>query len=79
MGAGIRNEFEIGDKVVISAGGGWEKDFTGLIDSVPSSVETRQGEDYMYWVSFDEEQNDTDGDGPYFKAEILSRYIQHAK
>ena len=79
LGSGIRNKFDVGDRVLVSSGGGWEKDFIGTITDGPNSVETRQGEDYMYWVSFEEDQKDIDGDGPYYKAEILSRYLKHAK
>ena len=49
----IRRKFRINEKVIVSSEGGWKNDFTGTITDGPESVETRQGEDYYYWVDFD--------------------------
>jgi hypothetical protein len=36
-----------------------------LIDDATMAVPTVQGLEYQSWVTFDEPQNDSDGDGPY--------------
>ena len=71
----IRQEFASGEKVTVSGAGGWKRDAHGVIVGGPEAVTTRQGEDYFYWVEFDEPERDLDGDGPYYKAQVLSQYI----
>jgi hypothetical protein len=75
----MRQAFAIGTQVLVSAvGGGWRNDFRGTISSTLETVQTVQGEDYFYWVQFDAPQHDLSNDGPYYKAQILSRYLTNA-
>jgi hypothetical protein len=37
---------------------------------------TLQGPELQYWVAFDEPQLDADGDGPYFRSQVLARYVE---
>ena len=76
MSQELRKSFRIGDRVKVSLAGGWRKDFFGEIICGPESVQTLQGEDYFYWVDFDAPQHDLSEDGPYVKAQILSRYLE---
>ena len=39
-------------------------------------VETMRGSERSYWITFDEPQRDTDGDGPYESSQVLERYLQ---
>ncbi|MEI8412086.1 MULTISPECIES: hypothetical protein [unclassified Kribbella] len=39
-------------------------------------VATRRGLERTWWVEFDEPQHDADGDGPYYKSQVLERYLQ---
>jgi hypothetical protein len=60
--------------------GPWRQEFSGTIDAMaaPEPVRhalAREGE-FMYWVRFDESQYDSSGDGPYYKAQIFSRYLR---
>ena len=67
--------FALGTRVFVSATcGGWRNDSRGSIISAPESVQTVQGEDYFYWVQFDVPQHDL-SDGPYSKAQVLSRCL----
>ncbi|KJV07417.1 hypothetical protein [Methylocucumis oryzae] len=73
----MRQIFAIGAKVVISGScGGWRDDSKGVIISAAESVPTVKGEDYFYWVQFDTPQHDLSDDGPYYKAQILSRCLK---
>lgn len=74
---GMRKHFESGERVSVSAKGGWSSDFHGVISGGPDSVNTRQGEDFFYWVRFDTPQHDLSEDGPYEEAHILSRYLTY--
>ncbi len=65
----------MGDRVKVSAEGGWRKDFLGVIGSEPKPEQTLQGLDLIYLVSFDTPQHDLSEDGPYVAAEILSCYL----
>lgn len=67
--------FAAGARVSVSAICGWRNDSTGVIVGEPESVATIQGEDYYYWVQFDTPQHDLSNDGPYYKAQILSRCL----
>jgi len=72
----MRQAFDIGTRVFVSATcGGWRNDSHGVITSAPESVQTVKGEDYFYWVQFDAPQHDLSDDGPYYKAQILSRCL----
>jgi hypothetical protein len=75
----MRQTFAAGARVSVSAiCGGWRNDATGVIVGAPEPIETVQGEDYFYWVLFDVPQHDLSDDGPYYKAQILSRCITNA-
>ena len=74
----LRKEFRIGATVIVSAKGGWQRDAAGVIVSGPEPISTLQGEDFFWWVQFLSPERDLDGDGPYSKAQILSRYIDNA-
>ncbi|MGW6981952.1 ferrous iron transport protein A [Streptomyces sp. NPDC054932] len=60
--------------------GPWRTEFPGTIDDMgaPELVESsyaRAGE-LAYWVTFDAPQYDSDGGGPYRKAQIWDRYLR---
>lgn len=75
----IRQVFAVGTRVFISGVcGGYRNDSEGVISSDPEPVQTMQGEDFFYWVQFDTPQHDLSNDGPYSKAQILSRCLTHA-
>jgi len=75
----VRQHFAIGTRVQVSAScAGWRTDASGTIRSVSEQVQTAQGEDYFYWVEFDTAQHDLTDDGPYYKAQILSRCLTTA-
>ncbi|WP_410210958.1 hypothetical protein [Aquirhabdus sp.] len=71
----LKQKFQSGDKVLVSARAGWSSDSVGTINGLPELVETLQGEDFYYWVKFDEPQHDLSVDGPYDTAQILSRSL----
>lgn len=61
--------------------GPWPAEPTGLIMASPfgepfEEVATRRGLERTWWVEFDEPQHDADGDGPYYKSQVLERYLQ---
>lgn len=74
----LRKTFTLGSKVVVSAKGGWQNDAIGVVVAGPEPVSTLQGEDFYWWVEFLQPQRDLGNDGPYNKAQILSRYIEDA-
>jgi len=74
----LRRTFSIGARVCVSAKGGWQRDAPGVVIAGPESVQTLQGEDFYWWVEFLQPERDLDNDGPYSKAQVLSRYIQNA-
>jgi hypothetical protein len=62
-----------GDRVAVSRHAGWKRNFLGIINSGP---ETRLGSDNLYWIVFDEPQEDMNGDGyTYISAQILGEYL----
>jgi hypothetical protein len=72
----MRQHFAVGVRVLVSgACGGWRKDSRGVVVAAPEPVQTVQGEDYFYWVQFDSPQHDLSDDGPYSKAQVLSRCL----
>ena len=72
----MRQVLTMGARVLVSATcGGWRNDSRGVISSAPDSVQTVQGEDYFYLVLFDTPQHDLSNDGPYYKAQVLSRCL----
>jgi hypothetical protein len=78
MDVRVRKTFQLGARVVVSSEGGWERNAVGTIVDGPEPIETLQGPEFYWWVQFATPERDIDGDGPYFKAQILSRYIKDA-
>lgn len=74
----LRKEFKVGTKVIVSSTGGWQRDAVGIIVAGPELIDTLQGQDFYWWVEFLTPERDLDNDGPYTKAQVLSRYIQSA-
>ena len=71
----LMKNFQIGQSVVVSSAGGWKVDAPGTIVAGPEPISTRQGDEYYYWVEFDQPQQDINGPDEYTRAQILSRYI----
>ena len=74
-------KFKIGDKVTVSKSGGWKENYSGTVSGLAGEnglQKTRQGLVYMYWIDFDGDAYDIDGDGPYYKSEVLSIYLSNA-
>ena len=71
----LKQVFVLGERVRVAAACGWRRDAVGVICSGPDPIETRQGDDFYYWVEFDAPEHDLSEDGPYRKAQILSRCI----
>jgi hypothetical protein len=60
--------------------GPWQREFLGTVDAMgaPEPVEhagARPGE-FAYWVAFDEPQLDSEGEGPYRKAQVWGRHLR---
>jgi hypothetical protein len=60
--------------------GPWQNEFSGTIDAMGAPepnehVQAFSGE-LLYWVTFDTPQYDSDGCGPYRKAQIWGRYLR---
>ena len=80
----------IGDRVRITDGNHWAKGATGIITDPPElarcvgpgwNEHTRtMHEDgveiTMYWVQFDNPQNDPEGEGPYDGSEVDARFLE---
>ena len=73
-----KKNFNLKDRVVVSAEGGWKRDCKGTICSGPEPIATIPGPEYYYWVEFDEPEEDVDSPDQYSKAQILSQYISYA-
>jgi len=72
----MRQHFVVGTRVRVSgACGGWRNDSTGVVVDGPEPVQTVKGEDFFYWIQFDLPQHDLSDDGPYSKAQVLSRCL----
>jgi ribosomal protein L7/L12 len=60
--------------------GPWQTEFVGTIDTMgaPETIDHPHAElgELAYWVTFDEPQLDSAGDGPYRKALIWGRYLR---
>ncbi|MFF3721033.1 ferrous iron transport protein A [Streptomyces erythrochromogenes] len=60
--------------------GPWQVEFRGTIDAMgapePNEHAQAPGGELLYWVAFDAPQHDCDGQGPYRKAQIWSRYLR---
>ncbi|GAA4197092.1 hypothetical protein GCM10022252_45550 [Streptosporangium oxazolinicum] len=60
--------------------GPWQSEFLGTIDAMgaPEPVQHPHASpgELTYWVTFDAPQYDSDGCGPYRKAQIWGRYLR---
>ncbi|GHA77734.1 hypothetical protein GCM10010305_21000 [Streptomyces termitum] len=60
--------------------GPWQAEFSGTIDAVGAAVPNEHAQAFsgelLYWVTFDAPQYDSDGDGPYRKAQVWGRYLR---
>ena len=74
----MKKAFALGTRVVVSKDGGWQRDAKGVVVAGPEVIQTLQGEDYYWWVEFEEPERDINGPDQYRKAQILSRYITAA-
>lgn len=74
----LKKRFSIGTSVVVSKEGGWQKNSYGTVARGPEPVKTLLGVDYYYWVKFDKPENDLSDDGPYYEAQVLSRFVSKA-
>ena len=64
-------------------GGPWANEFLGVISpmGIPEPVRhaCAHPDELAYWVTFDEPQFDSQGDGPYRKAQVWGRYLHVAR
>ncbi|MEV0263874.1 DUF6193 family natural product biosynthesis protein [Streptomyces sp. NPDC050617] len=63
--------------------GPWQDEFPGTIDDLGTpepaqQANAREGE-LAYWVTFDEPQYESNGDGPYRKAQISEQYLRRER
>ncbi|MFJ9710021.1 ferrous iron transport protein A [Streptomyces sp. NPDC101234] len=62
--------------------GPWRDVFQGTVDDFESPAPVRgntaRSGEWAYWVVFDSPQYDSDGGGPYYKAQIWDRYLKPA-
>lgn len=60
--------------------GPWPVEFPGTIDATdppePNDHAQALSGEFLYWVTFDTPQHDSDGDGPYRRAQIWGRYLR---
>ncbi|MEU2318104.1 ferrous iron transport protein A [Streptomyces althioticus] len=61
--------------------GPWQVEFPGTIDAMGAPVpnehaQALSGGELLYWVTFDAPQYDSNGDGPYRKAQVWGRYLR---
>ena len=71
-------QFALQDRVLVSSSGGWKRSSLATIVSEPEPVQTLRGSELYYWVSFDEPQQTIDSDDAYYKAQVLSCYLDRA-
>ncbi|WP_328774960.1 ferrous iron transport protein A [Streptomyces goshikiensis] len=79
--------FPVGTRVTVvqdrSWAGPWSQEFQGEIDGLeaPELLAHPMAEEgeLVYWVAFDEPQYDSDGAGPYRKAQVWGRYLKRAE
>ncbi|MFD8611714.1 ferrous iron transport protein A [Streptomyces sp. NPDC059631] len=61
-------------------GGPWQVEFPGTIDAMGAPVPNEHAQalsgELLYWVAFDAPQCDSNGDGPYRKAQVWGRYLR---
>ncbi len=68
--------FSVGDRVLVSEHAGWEKSFSGSVESAPIPTKTMLGVADLYRVKFDEPQRDRSLEDEYVIAEIPNVYLQ---
>ncbi|WP_405422164.1 ferrous iron transport protein A [Streptomyces erythrochromogenes] len=60
--------------------GPWQVEFRGTIDAMGAPEPNEHAQAFsgelLYWVAFDDPQHDSDGQGPYRKAQIWGRYLR---
>jgi hypothetical protein len=60
--------------------GPWPSEPRGVVSGRVSPyftvVQTLQGPERTYWITFDEPQQDAEGDGPYDSSQVLERYLE---
>ncbi|WP_077800663.1 ferrous iron transport protein A [Streptomyces sp. JHA26] len=60
--------------------GPWQVEFPGTIDAMGAPVPNEHAQalsgELLYWVTFDAPQYDSNGDGPYRKAQVWGRYLR---
>ncbi|MFF3849787.1 ferrous iron transport protein A [Streptomyces sp. NPDC002328] len=60
--------------------GPWQVEFPGTIDAMGAPEPNEHAQAFsgelLYWVTFDTPQYDSDGGGPYRKAQIWGRYLR---
>ncbi|MFE2851980.1 ferrous iron transport protein A [Streptomyces lavendulae] len=60
--------------------GPWQLEFLGTIDDMgapqPNKHAQALSDELLYWVTFDTPQYDSNGDGPYRKAQVWGRYLR---
>lgn len=60
--------------------GPWQVVFPGTIDAMGAPVPNEHAQalsgELLYWVIFDAPQYDSNGDGPYCKAQVWGRYLR---
>lgn len=71
-------QFALGDRVRILDHHHWARGALGTITSPPREVAMLAGPGVFYWVSFDVEQMDVEGDGPYVSGEIIGTALEVA-
>jgi len=86
----MNEKFTVGQRVRIISKCGFPEGVTGTISQPPKvpiisedfggnyfrEVNTLQGDTLSFWVVFDSPQRDSDDDGPYGEAEILTTYLE---
>ena len=77
----LGKKLQIGDTVIVSKEGGWKENYTGTVVGPAGDnglQSTKLGMVYIYWIRFDDDAYDIDGDGPYSKSEVLGLYLSKA-
>jgi hypothetical protein len=76
-----RRQFRAGDRVRASQDadfgpGPWPSQPTGTIVGRRSTVRSPGHVNHLWWVEFDEPQDDLDGFGPYRRIQVNERYLE---
>jgi hypothetical protein len=73
--------FRAGDRVrarqdALFGPGPWPAEPTGTIVGRRTTVRAAGRTNHLWWVEFDEAQDDLDGFGPYARAQVNERYLE---